>query len=385
MAAWLRLTHRFDAGEATSWRRTASWLESHPIVASAFACGDITAEHVHAIRRTVSARKHRALVFEDFEEAIVEVARHADPARTRQMLRAWADQIDPDGTDADDAQKHERRRLFLSQLADGWSVNGWLPDAEGAELAGILNEIMERRFRSGPDGQAQGDRGPDGLAADEQTAGQPSPDDRGASGACRDGDTKIPLSAQRADALMDLVRAAAEADLSTAERGRARVVVVVPVDRLTEGPQDVYQRRVNGSAPDLSSTPEQLACSWRTGNGPGGGFLGVREARRLACDGQIQRLVIGPKSQPLDIGRLTRVVPPGLRTAVELRDGGCVVPGCDRPPGWCEAHHVQHWADGGRTALTNLALMCSRHHHELHNGVWDITIPADGRPQVRRC
>jgi HNH endonuclease len=73
-------------------------------------------------------------------------------------------------------------------------------------------------------------------------------------------------------------------------------------------------------------------------------------------------------SQPLDVGRRTKVVPPPLRRAVTVRDGECRFPGCDRPPGWCDAHHVQHWADGGPTALENLVLLCRRHHRLIHRG-----------------
>jgi hypothetical protein len=55
-----------------------------------------------------------------------------------------------------------------------------------------------------------------------------------------------------------------------------------------------------------------------------------------------------------------------LWRALVVRDGGCTHPGCDRPPGWCEAHHIEHWADGGTTTLDNLRLYCDRHHHDAH-------------------
>jgi hypothetical protein len=109
----------------------------------------------------------------------------------------------------------------------------------------------------------------------------------------------------------------------------------------------------------------------------------MSEVRRLACDAEVQRLIVGPDSRPLDIGRATRVVPEHLRTALTHRDQGCIMPGCDRPPGWCEAHHIVHWADGGRTDLENLAQMCSRHHHELHNGRWTVTV-TNGIPSAQR-
>jgi HNH endonuclease len=67
-------------------------------------------------------------------------------------------------------------------------------------------------------------------------------------------------------------------------------------------------------------------------------------------------------SQPLDVGRASRVGQPAQRTALAVRDGGWMVPGCDRPLAWCEAHHLLHWLDGGPTDLANLALVCRAHH-----------------------
>lgn len=72
------------------------------------------------------------------------------------------------------------------------------------------------------------------------------------------------------------------------------------------------------------------------------------------------------RSEPLDVGRRTPVVPPAVRRAVIVRDRTCRFPGCDRPHAWCDAHHVEHWADGGPTALRNLVLLCRRHHRMVH-------------------
>jgi hypothetical protein len=60
----------------------------------------------------------------------------------------------------------------------------------------------------------------------------------------------------------------------------------------------------------------------------------------------------------LTVGRASRVVQPAQRSALAVRDGGCVFPGCDRPLAWCEAHHLLSWLDGGRTDLANLAMVC---------------------------
>ena len=67
----------------------------------------------------------------------------------------------------------------------------------------------------------------------------------------------------------------------------------------------------------------------------------------------MSRIITRGPSEVLDVGRRTRIVPNGLRRAVEIRDRHCTAPGCDRPPDWCDVHHVEHWADGGSTDLTN--------------------------------
>jgi hypothetical protein len=77
--------------------------------------------------------------------------------------------------------------------------------------------------------------------------------------------------------------------------------------------------------------------------------------------------VLNARSEPLDLGRRTAVVSAALRRALAMRDGRCRFPGCDRRDSWCDAHHVVHWADGGETTLSNLVLLCRRHHRAVHD------------------
>jgi hypothetical protein len=114
------------------------------------------------------------------------------------------------------------------------------------------------------------------------------------------------------------------------------------------------------------------------------GPVGPAVARRLACDASVMRVVMNGRSEPLDVGRRTSVVPPALRRAVIVRDRHCRFPGCDRPHTWCDAHHVVHWADGGSTALPNLLLLCRRHHGMVHRpGGFTLAI-SEGGPVFRR-
>jgi 5-methylcytosine-specific restriction protein A len=110
-----------------------------------------------------------------------------------------------------------------------------------------------------------------------------------------------------------------------------------------------------------------------------GALLDPEAIRLLLCDSNVHRVVTDGAGSILDYGRSTRTAPPALFTALVLRDGHCrLVPGCDRGPQWCDAHHVVPWEDGGETALDNMVLACSRHHHLLHRQHWEQRLAADG-------
>ena len=104
--------------------------------------------------------------------------------------------------------------------------------------------------------------------------------------------------------------------------------------------------------------------------------------RRLLCDCTAHRVVIDAAGTILDYGRSTRTTPPNLYNAVVVRDAHCRYPGCDRPPSWCEAHHVLPWELGGATERDNLVLLCSRHHHKIHTKGWTAKLKPDGEFRV---
>jgi hypothetical protein len=104
----------------------------------------------------------------------------------------------------------------------------------------------------------------------------------------------------------------------------------------------------------------------------------------MACDAAIRRVVMSGRSEPLDVGRKTPVIPPAMRRAMVVRDRWCRFPDCDRPHPWCDAHHVVHWADGGPTALSNLLLLCRRHHRMVHAKDGFRLELMDGRPIFSR-
>lgn len=101
--------------------------------------------------------------------------------------------------------------------------------------------------------------------------------------------------------------------------------------------------------------------------------------QRLACDASISRIVFGPGSVILDAGRARRVVSSATRRALHARDAHCQWPGCERPASSTAAHHLVHWAVGGATDVSNLTLLCHRHHWMVHEGGWKLARAGDGR------
>ncbi len=109
-------------------------------------------------------------------------------------------------------------------------------------------------------------------------------------------------------------------------------------------------------------------------NGPN---VSAETCRRLSCDCSVVEMIHGSDGAVLDVGRKTRAISPALWRALEARDGVCQFPGCD-----CRynlrGHHVVHWADGGKTGLSNVIQLCSQHHRLVHEGGFSVRAQADG-------
>ena len=161
-------------------------------------------------------------------------------------------------------------------------------------------------------------------------------------------DTRTPAQ-RRADALVELARQRMEA-----AGGRPHVSLIVRAETLA-GAQ---------AAPG--------------GELDRGGVVPGETALRIACDASLSIITVDGKDNLLNVGRATRTFPPSIRRAAIVRDRGCRFPGCDRPPGWTDGHHLKHWAHGGETKLRNLVLLCRRHHRLVHEGGWRLTLDEHG-------
>ena len=107
--------------------------------------------------------------------------------------------------------------------------------------------------------------------------------------------------------------------------------------------------------------------------------ISAKTVQRIACDSSVTRVLLGTDSAVVDAGRAKRVVSGGSRRLLDARDKHCRWPGCERPASWSSAHHVIHWAQGGKTDLSNMILLCQHHHWMVHEGGWRLSLAADAR------
>lgn len=96
--------------------------------------------------------------------------------------------------------------------------------------------------------------------------------------------------------------------------------------------------------------------------------------RRLACNAGVIPVVLGGRSEPMDIGRKTRTFPASIRRLLVVRDKGCAFPSCDRPPKHADVHHIAFWSHGGGTSVDNAVLLCRAHHTLIHQSEWEVKL-----------
>lgn len=341
-ARWLSWRTGIGAGAAREKVRVARALGELPVLSEAMRGGELSYSLARAITRVATPEN---------EAELVATARHVSAAQMERLVRAWRRS---DRTEAEElaveAERHAARELSLVAEPDGsWRLRGRLDPEVGATLGRALEAAEEALFRR------------ERAEADDDEAGAP----------------RTPAAARRADALGLVAEAALGEGLAAAEeapvtgRGdRYQVVVHVPAATLAgaaEKPRDVSAETSGAPASTGARSPGVSAETPRIEDGPG---LVAETARRLACDAGRVVMVRGRRGEVLDVGRRTRSVPPALRRALAVRDGGCVFPGCGSR--FCDAHHITPWAVGGETTLENLALLCRAHHRLVHEGEWSV-------------
>jgi Domain of unknown function (DUF222)/HNH endonuclease len=366
-ASWLRGRLRLGASAATSAVRTARALFRGPLTATAQALcdGEISAAHASALAHGTHDLPDQ--VAKAAEPVLVAAARRLDPPRLRRVITHLQLAADPEGADQQAERRHGRRGLWVAPTLEGMVALQGLLDPEAGHLLLAALEPLARPHR-----------------ADDP----------------RSGDQR------RADALTELARRALEGDRLPRTGGvRPQLTVVVDLDSLLGRP-GALGGELGWAEPLSPEACRRLACDsaltrvlvsrrptadlgiYDHDADPGGhhhhpcgdldGDEGFADRLRTAMT-LLPPILGGAPSQPLDVGRASRVVSPAQRSALAVRDGGCVFPDCARPLAWCEGHHLVSWLDGGPTDLANLALLCRQHHRAIHEGGWQLTRGPDGR------
>ncbi|MFF0338636.1 DUF222 domain-containing protein [Kribbella sp. NPDC004875] len=352
------------------------------------------------------------------EHELVRLARHLPPADLRKAAVQARDILDTDGPEPEERKASARETLTLTPADRGVKFKGYLAN-ENAELLRtviITGARPHRTIDGEPDPRSREKRQADALttaltlAATALDTGTPSPtiprptkttppapaSPTGSAGstppACASPIGSTDTAGRTAAAF-----ASPTTSTESAERTSAAVASVAgavdsagrtpPAGSSASGSSDSAGRAGSsgdvvpgfGAKANITVTIDlqdlQAATADAIGQTVYSNGLSAVTLRRLACDAKIIPVVLGSKSEPLDVGRSERLVTRAMRRALNTRDRGCVV--CGAPPVMCDAHHLISWVDGGVTAVSNLVLLCRRHHADLHAGHWHITITDD--------
>ncbi|MFC7623283.1 DUF222 domain-containing protein [Microlunatus sp. GCM10028923] len=320
---------RVRAADAVGPRQTMTGLplpRLRPDLGKALASGTVNPEQTAIIDRTLVDLDQAGVTAEQVasvESELVDLAGRFAPRDLKVISRHYLDLYDPDGPEPDE-QRNWDRRFFRMRQTDSGAVTGEfrLTAATGARLAAVLEPLAQPRPAV---------PGSETLTSDLRTRDQ-----------------------RLHDALDDACSRLLRSD-DLPMCGGTPASVIITVD-----------------AEDLLRRTGQAVTS-------GGAALSVPELLRLADEAEIYPTVMTRHGVPLDLGRTRRIANRHQTIALIARDGGCSFPGCDRPPEWCERHHMVSWLDGGPTSLENLTLACTYHHHNFLQRGWQVR-PEDGLP-----
>jgi hypothetical protein len=338
----LTLIREFDerGGWGDGFRSCAHWLNwrtglnkgaAREKVRVARALGELPVIGEAMRRGELSYSKVRALTrvaTAENEAELLNFAQAGTAGHVETLVRAWR-KVDrwEELEEADKRHQHRYARAYTDE--DGMLVlRARLEPEVGAVVMRALEAAADVLYRETEDGEKAGDK-------------------------------EISGEQKRADALGLVAESALEGELDNGTRGD-RYQVVVHVD--AEALEDSGQR-------GQSVLEDGIRVSAET-------------SRRLACDAAKVVMIHGSDGSVLDVGRKTRTIPPALRRALTHRDRSCRFPGCDLK--FCDAHHIEHWAEGGKTKLENLLLLCRFHHRLVHEGGIRVEMLPDGEPRFSR-
>jgi hypothetical protein len=312
---------------------TQPWLAP---AAHALVAGAISAEALDAIRSGIGAPSPAitSAQLEQGVESLVRLAADLDVDRLFKRARFLRDELDADGVAAREEERRQQRSLRLAVLPSGMGRLVWTMHGEALATVKELYDRMTSpklggvRFVSGEFAERA-----DSIIRDDRTPEQLA-----------------------SDGFEQLLRLGADADPRFLIGSGAPSVAVVTTSAAIHSGEGFG--RIEGQVDAVALTTVD----------------------RLTCDGSTTAVVIDSSGQPLDLGREQRLFSRRQRRALALRDGGCRTPGCDRPPSWTEAHHIQHWGrDRGATDLANGILLCKHHHLLFHNNGWEIERDEESR------
>jgi hypothetical protein len=315
-ATWLAWRIGIGAGAAREHVRVARALGELRLVDSAFASGKLSYAKVRAISRVATP---------ETEQDFIDVAMHATASQIEKLTAAYRRvRIDPSELTTD-LRRFVRRAETRSGMV---RIEMQLPP----EQASVVWEAMSAALDTGRRNARQ-----DASAETPVGAAQPN-----VSAETRRDIDPIVLQTERADAVVSIAQAYLQHAPRTLGSGY-ELVVMTTKDQLEQGPGGV-----GGFLRDGTPVPLHIA-------------------RMLACDCTRVDVETAESGEILDVGRARRTIPSAIGRALWLRDGGCRAPGCGRRH-HLHAHHIEAWADGGKTSTSNLVLLCPSHHMLVHEG-----------------
>jgi 5-methylcytosine-specific restriction endonuclease McrA len=340
-AQLLDLIREFDVREGwnAGFRSCAAWLSWRvglgPLAARehvrvARALGTLPRLAQALARGELSYAKVRALTrvaTPETEDQLLAVGRAGTAEHVERIVRGWR-RVDRHAEAREAARQHASRALHVYRDDDGTVVlRGRLAPEVGALLLQALTAARETLYQR--------------TRANNPEADPPT------------------MAQQQADALALLAETALHHGIDPGAPGE-RYQVVVHVDAAVLADADAPGQSV---LEDGARVPAGIS-------------------QRLACDASRVVMRHDQEGRVLEVGARTRTIPPALRRALHHRDRGCRFPGCGMPFG--QGHHIRHWAQGGPTTLSNLALLCRRHHRAVHEEGYQVDRHADGELRFRR-